>query len=65
MNSAFEERWSKQSFVRYGMKTTKILILIHFDISILFDELVRGDSLYSISFTIDLSRYGYMYEIQV
>ena len=57
-------KMAKLSFVGYGKRTTKLLALVHINVCEPFDVQVRGGYRYFITFTDDLSRYGYVYLIK-
>ena len=59
--SYLREKIAKLPFVRHEKKVTKLLALKHTDVCGLFDVQVRDGYSYFITFTDDLSRYGYVY----
>ena len=52
---------TKLPFVGYEKRAIELLALIHIDVCGSFDVQVRGGYSYFITFTDDLSRYGYVY----
>ena len=58
-------KMTKPPFMGYGVRTTNILMLIHSDVYSPFDELVKIDSLYFITYIGDCSQYRYMCETQI
>ena len=48
----------------YGERAINLLALEHTDVCSLFDVQARGNFIYFITFTNDLSRYGYVYLIR-
>ena len=52
---------AKLPFIGYGERVTELLALVHTDVCGPFDMQVRGSYTYFITFTNDLSRYGYVY----
>ena len=60
-NLTFEKKITKLLFVGYGEKVTEIPVLIYIDVYGPFDVQIRDGYSYFITFTDDLSRYGYVY----
>ena len=52
---------TKLPFVGHGERATDLLALAHTDVCGPFDVPARGNFIYFITFTDDLSRYGYVY----
>ena len=52
---------TKLPFVGHGERATDLLALVHTDVCGPFDVPARGNFVYFITFTDDLSRYGYVY----
>ena len=52
---------TKLPFVGHGERATDLLVLAHTDVCGPFDVQARGNFIYFITFTDDLSRYGYVY----
>ena len=52
---------TKLLFVGHGERATNLLALVHTDVCGPFDVPTRGNLVYFITFTNDLSRYGYVY----
>ena len=52
---------TKLPFVGHGERATDLLALVHTDVCGPFDVSARGNFVYFITFTDDLSRYGYVY----
>ena len=55
------EKITKSSFTRKGEQASDVLSLIHIDVCGSISTCVRGGYSYFITFTDDLSRYGYVY----
>ena len=62
--SYLREKMVKLSFVRHGERATELLALVYTDVSRPFDVQFKGGYTYFITFTDDLSRYGYIYLIK-
>ena len=54
-------KMTKLPFVGHGERAMDLLALVHTDVYVPFDVLARGNLVYFITFTDDLSRYGYVY----
>ena len=52
---------TKLPFVGYGERATDLLALVHTDVCGPFNVPARGNFVYFITFTDDMSRYGYMF----
>ena len=52
---------TKLPFVGHGERAIDLLALVHTDVCDAFDVPARGNFVYYIIFTDDLSRYGYVY----
>ena len=52
---------TKLSFVEHGERATDLLALVHMDVCGPFDVSARGNFVYFIIFTDDMSRYGYVF----
>ena len=52
---------TKLPFVGHGERATDLLALVHTDVCGPFDVPARDNFVYFITFTDDLSRYGYVY----
>ena len=59
--SYLREKITKLSFVGHGERATELLILVHIDVCGPFDVQAKSGYSYFITFTDDLSRYGYVY----
>ena len=59
--SCLHGKITKLPFVGHGEKATDLLVLVHTDVCSPFDVPARGNFVYFIIFTDDLSRYGYVY----
>ena len=59
--SCLQGKMTKLPFVGHGERATDLLALVHTDVCGPFDVPARGNFVYFITFTDDLSRYGYVY----
>ena len=59
--SCLQGKMTKLPFVGHGERATDLLALVHTDVCSPFDVPARGNFIYFITFTDDLSRYGYVY----
>ena len=55
---------TKLPFVGHGERAMDLLVLVHTDVCVPFNILTRGNFVYFITFTDDLSRYGYVYPMR-
>ena len=55
---------TKLSFVGHEERATDLLVLVHTDVCGPFDVPARGNYVYFITFTDDMSRYGYVFLIK-
>ena len=59
--SCLQGKMTKLPFVGHGERATDLLVLVHTDVCGPFDVPVRGNFVYFITFTDDMSRYGYVF----
>ena len=59
--SCLLEKMTKSSFTGKGERASELLGLIHSDVCRPMSSSIRGEYFYFITFTDDLSRYGYVY----
>ena len=59
--SFFQGKMTKLPFVGHGERATDLLALVHTDVCGPFDVPARGNYVYFITFTDDMSRYGYVF----
>ena len=59
--SCLQGKMTKLSFVGHGERATDLLALVHTDVCGPFDMPARGNFIYFIIFTDDMSRYGYVF----
>ena len=59
--SSLQGKMTKLSFTGHGKRATDLLALVHTDVCSPFDVLARGNYVYFITFTDDISRYGYVF----
>ena len=62
--SCFLGKITKLPFVRHRERATDLLFLVHTDVCSPFDMPARGNFVYFITFTDDMSRYGYVFLIK-
>ena len=59
--SCLQGKMTKLPFVGRGERATDLLVLVHTDVCVPFDVPTRGNYVYFITFTDDISRYGYVF----
>ena len=59
--SCLQGKMTKLPFVGNGERATDLLALVHTDVCSPFDVPARGNFVYFITFTDDMSRYGYVF----
>ena len=59
--SCLQGKMTKLPFTRHGKRTTDLLALVHTDVCGPFDMPARGNYVYFITFTDDISRYEYVF----
>ena len=59
--SCFQGKMTKLPFVAHGKRATDLLALVHMDVCGPFDVPARGNYIYFITFTDDMSRYRYVF----
>ena len=59
--SCLQGKMTKLPFVGHGERATDLLALVHTDVCGPFDVPARGNYVYFITFTDDMSRYGYVF----
>ena len=62
--SCLQGKMTKLPFVGHGERATDLLALVHTDVCGPFDVPARGNYVYFIIFTDDMSRYGYVFLIK-